>query len=141
MNTNTNTELSIELQAQVARLYACLDKEDVRGHMSYFADGATFESRFGTITGREEIQKFMDAHVASGMERGVRHFLSNFYIDAADQNVATLRFYIAKVQVRVGPKVIGSAAAECQFDLTKAEKPVLKLALEIDPASLTSPEK
>ncbi|MEH6835987.1 MULTISPECIES: nuclear transport factor 2 family protein [Falsihalocynthiibacter] len=137
--TNT-TELKNHLQEQVVRMYACLDAEDVGGYMAFFTEDASFESLFGAMQGRETIRDFMTNHVASGMEHGVRHFLSNFYLDV-DGTTGKLSFYVAKMQVKVGPSLIGSAAAECHFDMSQGDTPLNKIILHIDEASLTTPDE
>lgn len=136
---STNVDLKMKLQEKIASVYACLDQEDIDGYMTGFSDDASFESVFGVMAGKDVIRKFMDDHVASGMESGVRHFLCNFIHDINGET-ATLRFYVAKMQVKIGPSLIGSAAATCHFDLTQQGFPIVKICLDIDPASMITPE-
>lgn len=107
-----NADDKIEIHELCAKYYVSTDEKDVDGFMDCWMDDddIVFESAFGNFKGRQEIRKFEDEHVRTGMAIGKRHLLGNVYISESNKkNQALVTSYLIVMEVVDKPFIVATA--------------------------------
>lgn len=102
----------LEIQDLCARYYVSTDEKDVDGFMGCWVDddAITFDSAFGTFTGRSALRQFEDEHVNRGMAIGKRHLLGNVCIRPGEEpGVAFVTSYLVVLEVAAIPHIVATA--------------------------------
>lgn len=117
--------------ALIAKQYLAIDSEDAAGFAAFFTPDGIFSAPYGDFAGREAIQQFMQHHIDSGAEAGVRHYLTNFIVEK-EGDAHRVRFYILKMRVRDTCGIIRTAAGDSLIEVEGGQMLIRRFKLTID---------
>lgn len=94
-----SAEDRLDAMDAVVRMYAGVDNEDAAQFASLYTEDGVFSGSHGNNVGPAAIETFLKAHIATGLEHGVRHHLTNWVFTEAEGGGVAFTLYVLKMEV------------------------------------------